>query len=234
MCFQQPFHELIHSFHSPTICFTDGSKTHNRTGFACLIRNSTYAHRHRNTASVYTCELQAILNCLEHILRMSPSPSTHPFLIVSDSLASLNALSQPSTSHPLISHIQILLETCSSASIPVVFIWVLGQNGIPGNEIVDKAAKQVSQHPTLLKSLLPSGLDLFSHINKTIRHHWFANWENEQLTGNKLAQQIEVNRRTGVSSSATTFWSCQSFCQFCVIASFMKLWKSVLAGRNLD
>ena len=44
----------INSFKKSTICFTDGSKIHNRSGFAYSIGNSIYSHRHRNSASVYT------------------------------------------------------------------------------------------------------------------------------------------------------------------------------------
>ena len=62
--------EIINSFKKPTVCFTDGSKIHNRSGFAYLIGNSIYSHRHRNSASVYTTELQAICDCLEQILTL--------------------------------------------------------------------------------------------------------------------------------------------------------------------
>jgi len=43
------FQAIIHSYRNPTICYTDGSKTKNRAGFAFSINNCTQAHRHRNT-----------------------------------------------------------------------------------------------------------------------------------------------------------------------------------------
>ena len=184
--FKSLFQELIHSIQHSTLCFTDGSKSHSRTGFAYSIQNSTHSHRHRNSASVYTTELQAIHYCLQRILSTTPSSRTHPILIVSDSLAALNAISQPSPSHPLITHIHILFESCTAMSIPIVFIWAPGHKGIPGNEKVDKAAKQATQLPTIRKSLLPSSSDLFSHIKK-----WFTSWKNERIKGNKLAQLKE-------------------------------------------
>ena len=61
------FQELIHSFNHPILCFTDGSKSHNRTGFAYPVQNCTYLHRHRNTASAYTTELHAINHCIANI-----------------------------------------------------------------------------------------------------------------------------------------------------------------------
>jgi len=103
------FQKIINSFTKPTICFTNGSKIHNRSGFAYLIGNFIYSHRHRDSASVYTIELQAICDCLEQILTL-PHPSTNNiFIIVSDSLSSLNAISHPSPSHPLISSIHLHL-----------------------------------------------------------------------------------------------------------------------------
>ena len=182
------FQELIHSFNHPTVCFTDGSKSHNRTGFAYLVQNSTCSHRHRDTASVYTAELQAIFHCIQHILSSPPSPSTHPVLIVTDSLSALNAISKPFPSHPLIPRIQILLEACTAASIPLTFIWVPSHKGIPGNEKADEAARSATHQPTILKTLLPSNSDLFSHIKKSINQLWFASWKTEKTTGNKLAQ----------------------------------------------
>jgi len=43
------------------VCYTDFSKTNNRTGLAYPINNNLYSKRHRNSASVFTTELQAML-----------------------------------------------------------------------------------------------------------------------------------------------------------------------------
>ena len=185
--YRSHFQELIHSFQQPTLCFTDGSKTHNKTGFAFSVENSIHPYRHRNTSSVFTAELQAIFNCLQHILSTTRSSHT-PFLIISDSLAAFNAISNPSHAHPLVSRIQLLLETCSTAPIPVVLVWAPGHRGIAGNEEVDRAAKQATLQSTIRKSFLPSSDDLFHHINGYIRQRWFADWKSQRLLGNKLAQ----------------------------------------------
>jgi len=70
----------------PILCFTDGSKSKNRVGFAFSVGDTTVALRDQNPTSSYTAELQAIFSCLEHILTTTYSPSSSPFLIIIDSL----------------------------------------------------------------------------------------------------------------------------------------------------
>jgi len=55
--YRSHFQEIINSYTNPTICYTDGSKTEDRTGFAFSINNCTQAHCHRNTASSFITEL---------------------------------------------------------------------------------------------------------------------------------------------------------------------------------
>jgi len=174
--YRRLFQEIINSFKKPIICFTDGSKIHNRSGFPYLIGNSVYSHRHRNSASVsvYTTELQIICDCLEQILTL-PHPSTNnTFIIVSDSLSSLNAISHPSPSHPLISRTHLHLNTSAAAYISIAFVWAPGHARIPDNEKVDKAAKLATRLPSVSKSSLPSNSDLFLYINNVIRLQWFT------------------------------------------------------------
>lgn len=185
--FTKLFQELIHSFQNPTVCFTDGSKNNNTAGFAYLIQNSLFSYRHRNTASVYTTELQAIFNCLESIISHTPQLPPNPYLVVTDSLAALNAISVSST-HPLVTRIHILLQSCSMASIQIIFIWAPGHTGIQGNEKVDKAAKHAARHKKIPKSALPTSTDLFAYIKKFIKKQWFTNWQDELTKRNKLAQ----------------------------------------------
>ena len=80
------FLEILNSFASAILCFTDGSKIGYRIGLAYSIIDHIFASRHRNSASILTVELQAIFQCLEKILS-TPFPQSHTFLIAFDSLS---------------------------------------------------------------------------------------------------------------------------------------------------
>ena len=77
-----------------TFCFTNDLKHKNRVGYAFSIRNQISLHHHRNTPSIHTAELQAIFHCLTTIFDHLFS---HSYLIMSDSLSSLTAFSNPKT-----------------------------------------------------------------------------------------------------------------------------------------
>ena len=76
--------EIISSFSSPTLCFTDGSKSKNIVGLAFSEGDTTVALCHRNPTSSYTAESQAIFSCLEHILTTTHSPSSLSLIHISE------------------------------------------------------------------------------------------------------------------------------------------------------
>jgi len=75
---QAHFHKILADFPNALICYTDGSRFENRVGTAYLISDTLYRFRLRNSASVFTAELQAIFECLQIILSIRPnSPPSH-------------------------------------------------------------------------------------------------------------------------------------------------------------
>jgi len=142
------------------------------------------AHCHCNSASVLTAELEAILGCIESILNLF-APPTSSFLIASDSLTSLTAISNTNSNHSLVSRIRILLMTASSLNIVITFVWISSHIGILGNEKVDQAAKEASHYPRIpfdYSQRKPTSL----HNHKIIVSHWSKNWKDQKST-NKLA-----------------------------------------------
>ena len=111
------FSEILHSFPDAIPCFTDGSRMSERSGFVFSIGNQTFAYRHRNSATISTVELQAILQCIVKIPSTSPSFHLNPFL---SSLTPypLSAISNVHSFHLLV-RVHTLLASPSSILLSV-------------------------------------------------------------------------------------------------------------------
>ena len=107
-----------------------------RTSLACSLNNNLYSKRHRNSASVFTTELQAIYLTLQHILS-NPSLLVHPTIIVSDSQVALTAITNTNSDHSFVSQIHLLLNASAKNNSPTSFVWVPSHVRIPGNERVE-------------------------------------------------------------------------------------------------
>jgi len=119
--YRSHFLEIVNAFPDTALCFTHDSKIGNKIRFAHSIGEQTFFYRHRASTSILSAELQAIFQCLEHILAL-PIPSSHTFLIVSDSLTALTAVANVHLTHPLVTQIHFMLTTLPSAALTISFV----------------------------------------------------------------------------------------------------------------
>ena len=140
--FQSHLSEITRQFTDPVLCFTDGSKRRIGTSFAYSIDTQIEAARHCDSASIFTAELQAIFCCIATIVDLQNPPIKRPFLILSDSLSSLQAIQNIHSDYPLVQRIHLLLHTLTNTLKEITFIWVPSHIGIKGNERIDQAAIQ--------------------------------------------------------------------------------------------
>jgi len=168
-------------------CQQGGAKFQNRVGFAHSINDNITHLRRRNSASILTAELQTIFQCLKDILPL-PYSHSHSFLICSDSLPSLSAITNTSSAHPLISRIHTLLSTLNSISITITFIWIPSHRGSESNEKIDAATKSAAQLPRIHHiRVLPAKSDLTPSIRYRIIDLW-TQWQNKKNKQTRYAE----------------------------------------------
>jgi len=185
--YQTHFSQIVNRTPGAILCFIDGSNQNGRIELAFSIAGQTHMFRHRNTASVFTAELQTILLCLENIITQNSSSAPQIFLIISDSLAYISAISKPDSLHRLVNRIHILLICLNTTSSKVIFIWVPGHCGILANEAMDKAAKQATHLARISPGLISTHTDLSSSIHSSITKKWHQLWRDQKSSHNKLA-----------------------------------------------
>ena len=126
--------------------YTDGSRRNNRTAFAYSIDQSISSFRIRNSASVFTAELMAIYNCLQDITRHPPNTK---FLILTDSLSSLYAISDLHSSHPIVQRILLIQHAISLSNMSLTLVWTPSHIGLTRNDMVDSADKPARKLPKI-------------------------------------------------------------------------------------
>ena len=140
---QQLHGSLLSIYHQHDPIYCDGSVKDERS--ACGVWNSKFSFKARlpNNSSIFTCELYAILIIVKYI-----TANPGKYIILSDSLSSINALQNPHKSkHNLVYQISNIISKLETTS--VVIEWVPSHMGIPGNEKADKIAKEALELPEI-------------------------------------------------------------------------------------
>ena len=137
---KQLYLQLISEYPLSEKIFTDGSKT--EEGVAAVAGSTKrmakpYTCWLPDDSSIYTAELRAILLALKHV-HYSKEKS---FLVLSDSLSSLQSILNLKYDHPVLVQILELYTEMTREGREIVFIWVPGHVGIGGNSAADSAAK---------------------------------------------------------------------------------------------
>ena len=136
LVFQSMLLELFCRFPRHRKVYTDGSKEDKRTAVSFVCDDHEFSCRINDEASICTAELLAIEAAIEYIW----DSSDEEFMIITDSLSSLQALKSQKLNNPIVSNI---LHMCHylSGHKDIVFCWVPSHIGIQGNERADVLAK---------------------------------------------------------------------------------------------
>ena len=171
LCSQLPSYDQI---------FTDGSKTDEGVACAAFQQSSDRSCTKSipSDGSVYSAELTALALGLQLVQSSDPGN----FLICTDSLSALEAISNRNLNHPeLISFFKLFTEL-SLNSYKIVLAWVPGHVGIRGNEKADNLAKDTTRKKPR-GTLIPHS-DLKPKVSKYVNNLWQEEWSGQ--SSNKL------------------------------------------------
>lgn len=176
--------------------FTDGSKIADGVGCAFILFNNSTSiykelYRLSNFSTVFLAEVMAIYKAIKYIKHTNLSNVT----IFSDSLSAIQAISNCSTSNPLIFKIHEIINNLHNCKL----CWIKAHVGHLGNEAADVLAKQASQLPNISISLKLDKVTFKKIAFKLYLNCWQELW-NTSTNGRHTFQifpKISTNRIFG-------------------------------------
>lgn len=184
--YQQNFLELYDENYSEyTAIYTDGSKMRAGVGSAAVSEENERKATLPSEASIYSAEIYAI----ELAISMIKSGNSQNYIILSDSLSSLQKLQELNYDHPTVRKIQHDIFKLASENKNVEFCWIPGHAGIHGNDRADSLAKLATSQP---KQFIPIHYkDWYPIIKEKITEKWNDEWKRSR---NKM---LEIKPNVG-------------------------------------
>jgi ribonuclease HI len=161
--------------------YTDGSKNeedHTGSGWAITINNSVIAsdnHYLGCIASVFQAEIHAIINACDNMSDSKKPPQFNKISIFSDSLASINALSNDDTKNNLVLECKKSINKLQ-LKFEVSIFWIKGHTNHCGNELADMLAKLGTTPTPIVEPVL--GISN-TYLNKQIHEDANAKWQDQ-------------------------------------------------------
>ena len=174
LVFKQGYLELREKFPDHLHVFTDGSKSDSGVASAAYLHtepSAFFTHRLPDAGSIYTAELQALLLSL----KLMYQSHFKKFLVFSDSLSALQAISHRNLNHPMLLDFFKLHSMLCSDDYDITFVWIPSHVGIRGNEIVDSLARQAVVEERSDSSVPFS--DLKPLVTNYIKKEWQKEWD---------------------------------------------------------
>jgi ribonuclease HI/endonuclease/exonuclease/phosphatase (EEP) superfamily protein YafD len=197
--------ELIDRKWSHTLqVYTDGSKDPDTGRVACAIyipppNGAVYKYRLTSHTSVFTSELKAIqlaLELLEREIAVSEFP-VHDFVILTDSLSSLQSLRSQNSCRPDIADaIYTANKRLRENGTHVYYEWIPGHASITGNDHADLAAKSALLHLEVDDNTQLSYKEIKSVIKNKTRERWNSDWSRENTMRFHIDPQITSTLRS--------------------------------------
>ena len=176
--FQILFHEMLEVYPEHSRIYTDGSKDGELVGSAAVSRDAVRQCRLPKWSTIFTAEIIAIGLALD-IVEVS---NNNKYLILSDSLSSLQAINNTRWDNPLVLQVRERCHGLFMAGKTVDFAWVPSHVGIVGNEKADVMANDALKLP-MAEIKIPWS-DFRQDTESRFRADWQLYWDS--IPPNKL------------------------------------------------
>lgn len=194
----------------PLILYTDGSGIEGKVGAAVIVdlkdQHGQHAHSQMGDdkiSTVYAAELRAIEMALALVLE-STEPWTAPvkngLVIFADSQAALKALRRPRmpSGQVYLAGSLDLIQQLAARGIQTELRWIPAHQGVIGNEVVDRHAKEAAQEPKGPQNPHNRNIRLAAAAKRRIRGEAKIEWEKSwtvERTSRPTKQLVEVPTR---------------------------------------
>jgi ribonuclease HI len=177
--FRRHFAEVTSKYPDHTHIFTDGSVIQGSTGYSFFFDSRPFVFHLHPFCTIFTAELYALYRALLHLRHLSPGR----FLLCTDSLSSLHALSSSVPDNPLVVQSLCITSELLQQGHTIVFCWIPGRTGIPGNKTADSAVRSGALNMTAI-----CGRALASDIRAFLLRAVYCSWQREwaEVVNNKL------------------------------------------------
>nr|XP_023028247.1 uncharacterized protein LOC111516312 [Leptinotarsa decemlineata] len=137
-------------------------------GAAVITSVTTMKYKLPSTWSVFTGELYSILQALTY-MQQTDYPK---YVIITDSLSSIQSIQKIYTHHPIVKLIKCELFRIQQRQKQVAIVWVPSHIGISGNEKADQSAKEAAQQADAMTETRTTPSDLKVFIKNKVLDTW--------------------------------------------------------------
>ncbi|XP_074026206.1 uncharacterized protein [Leptinotarsa decemlineata] len=152
--------------------YTDASKLEEGVGAAFTSTASNHSFKLPAESTVFSGEFYAIWKALEYAEKSDHSK----FLVITDSLSTLEAITKLNPEHPIILHIKHKLHSIIEKRKHIHFMWVPSHVGIAGNERADQLAKDAITNPLTDIEKRIAHPDLKPFYKQILTNVWQQQW----------------------------------------------------------
>ncbi len=108
--------------------------------------------------------------------KLAQSPTNRDYIILTDSLSSLQALKNSESKNPLIQRILLMNHTLNNGANKTTFMWIPSHAGIQGNELVDQEAKKALNNSAISCKKLVTTQDAKMNNKRIVQQQWRTEW----------------------------------------------------------